>query len=96
MSYTNYSLLLRIQHYANQSDIQMAGMLSCAFSYRSENPDVAQTRLSSKSVNVSVSMLNLSSVEINILAWSGTSTMLIVSLVINALCVLIIHIVFCS
>ncbi|XP_043265294.1 GATOR complex protein WDR59 isoform X1 [Colletes gigas] len=42
-----------IQHYANQSDIQMAGMLSCAFSYRSENPDVAQTRLSSKSVNVS-------------------------------------------
>ncbi|XP_076291004.1 WD repeat domain 59 isoform X3 [Lasioglossum baleicum] len=42
-----------IQHYANQSDIQMAGMLSCAFSYRSENPDVVQTRLSSKSVNVS-------------------------------------------
>ncbi|XP_076242534.1 WD repeat domain 59 isoform X2 [Calliopsis andreniformis] len=42
-----------IQHYANQSDIQMAGMLSCAFSSRSENPDVAQTRLSSKSVNVS-------------------------------------------
>ena len=36
----------------------MAGMLSCAFSYRSENPDVVQTRLSSKSVNVSVSMLN--------------------------------------
>ncbi|XP_050579579.1 GATOR complex protein WDR59 isoform X2 [Bombus affinis] len=42
-----------IQHYANQSDIQMAGMLSCAFSYRLENPDVAQTRLSSKSINVS-------------------------------------------
>ncbi|KAG7207480.1 hypothetical protein KM043_009113 [Ampulex compressa] len=42
-----------IQHYANQSDIQMAGMLSCAFSYRSENPDVTQTRLGSKSVNVS-------------------------------------------
>ncbi|KAK1120006.1 hypothetical protein K0M31_012736 [Melipona bicolor] len=42
-----------IQHYANQSDIQMAGMLSCAFSYRSENPDVAQTRLNSKSINVS-------------------------------------------
>ncbi|XP_076222881.1 WD repeat domain 59 isoform X2 [Nomia melanderi] len=42
-----------IQHYANQSDIQMAGMLSCAFSYRSENLDVVQNRLSSKSVNVS-------------------------------------------
>lgn len=34
----------------------MAGMLSCAFSYRSENPDVAQTR-SSKSINISVSIL---------------------------------------
>ncbi|XP_014479505.1 PREDICTED: WD repeat-containing protein 59 isoform X2 [Dinoponera quadriceps] len=42
-----------IQHYANLSDIQMAGMLSCAFSYRSENTDAAQTRLISKSVNVS-------------------------------------------
>ncbi|XP_050454486.1 GATOR complex protein WDR59 isoform X2 [Cataglyphis hispanica] len=42
-----------IQHYANQSDIQMAGMLSCALSYRSENTDAAQTRLTSKSVNVS-------------------------------------------
>ncbi|OAD54322.1 WD repeat-containing protein 59 [Eufriesea mexicana] len=42
-----------IQHYANQSDIQMAGMLSCAFSFRSESPDVSQTRLSSKSINVS-------------------------------------------
>lgn len=42
-----------IQHYAKQSDIQMAGMLSCAFSYRSENPDVAQTRISSKSINIS-------------------------------------------
>ncbi|XP_076764679.1 WD repeat domain 59 isoform X1 [Xylocopa sonorina] len=42
-----------IQHYANQSDIQMAGMLSCAFSYRSENSDVAQTRISNKSINVS-------------------------------------------
>ncbi|XP_029054002.1 GATOR complex protein WDR59 isoform X1 [Osmia bicornis bicornis] len=42
-----------IQHYANQSDIQMAGMLSCAFSYRSENSDISQTRLSSKSINVS-------------------------------------------
>lgn len=35
----------------------MAGMLSCAFSYRSENPDVAQTRMSSKSINISVSTL---------------------------------------
>ncbi|XP_047366050.1 GATOR complex protein WDR59 isoform X2 [Vespa velutina] len=42
-----------IQHYANQSDIQMAGMLSCAFSYRSENVDATQTRIVSKSVNVS-------------------------------------------
>ncbi|XP_017879158.1 GATOR complex protein WDR59 isoform X2 [Ceratina calcarata] len=41
-----------IQHYANQSDIQMAGMLSCAFSYRSENSDV-QSRLNSKSINIS-------------------------------------------
>ncbi|XP_043285500.1 GATOR complex protein WDR59 isoform X2 [Venturia canescens] len=42
-----------IQHYASQSDIQMAGMLSCAFSYRSENPDVSQSRILSKSVNAS-------------------------------------------
>ncbi|XP_012235411.1 GATOR2 complex protein WDR59 isoform X2 [Linepithema humile] len=42
-----------IQHYANQSDVQMAGMLSCALSYRSENTDAAQMRLTSKSVNVS-------------------------------------------
>lgn len=48
--------LLRVQHYANQSDVQMAGMLSCALSNRLENTDVAQTsRLISKSVNVSVS-----------------------------------------
>ena len=49
-------LFFRIQHYANQSDIQMAGMLSCAFSYRSENPDMSQNRFISKSVNVSVSV----------------------------------------
>ncbi|XP_008215215.1 GATOR complex protein WDR59 isoform X1 [Nasonia vitripennis] len=42
-----------IQHYANQSDIQMAGMLSCAFSCRSENSDMLQSRFISKSVNVS-------------------------------------------
>ncbi|XP_011330381.2 GATOR complex protein WDR59 isoform X2 [Ooceraea biroi] len=43
-----------IQHYANQSDVQMAGMLSCALSHRSENTEAVQTRLSnSKSVNVS-------------------------------------------
>ncbi|KAH0953331.1 hypothetical protein HN011_003128 [Eciton burchellii] len=43
-----------IQHYANQSDVQMAGMLSCALSHRSENTDATQIRLnSSKSVNVS-------------------------------------------
>ncbi|XP_020283818.1 WD repeat-containing protein 59 isoform X2 [Pseudomyrmex gracilis] len=43
-----------VQHYANQSDVQMAGMLSCALSNRLENTDVAQTsRLISKSVNVS-------------------------------------------
>ncbi|XP_036149984.1 GATOR complex protein WDR59 isoform X3 [Monomorium pharaonis] len=40
-----------IQHYAKQSDVQMAGMLSCALSYRSENTDTSQTRLTSKSVN---------------------------------------------
>lgn len=34
----------------------MAGMLSCAFSYRSENSDMAQNRFVSKSVNVSVSI----------------------------------------
>jgi len=48
--------LFRIQHYAKQSDVQMAGMLSCTLSYRSENMDALQTRLISKSVNVSVSM----------------------------------------
>ncbi|XP_044008732.1 GATOR complex protein WDR59 isoform X2 [Aphidius gifuensis] len=32
-----------IQHYANQSDIQMAGMLSCAFSHRSANHDTNKT-----------------------------------------------------
>ncbi|XP_071574180.1 GATOR2 complex protein WDR59 isoform X1 [Temnothorax nylanderi] len=42
-----------IQHYAKQSDVQMAGMLSCALSYRSENTDASQTKLTSKSVNVS-------------------------------------------
>ncbi|XP_046619943.1 GATOR complex protein WDR59 isoform X1 [Neodiprion virginianus] len=42
-----------IQHYASQSDIQMAGMLSCTFTYRSENQDVGQGRAVSKSVNVS-------------------------------------------
>ncbi|XP_058792882.1 GATOR complex protein WDR59 isoform X2 [Phymastichus coffea] len=42
-----------IQHYANQSDVQMAGMLSCAFSCRSENSDMLQNRFVSKSVNVS-------------------------------------------
>ncbi|XP_024939455.1 GATOR complex protein WDR59 isoform X2 [Cephus cinctus] len=42
-----------IQHYASQSDIQMAGMLSCTFSYRSENSDSIQGRSISKSVNVS-------------------------------------------
>ncbi|XP_012266162.2 GATOR complex protein WDR59 isoform X2 [Athalia rosae] len=42
-----------IQHYASQSDIQMAGMLSCTFSYRSDNHDSAQGRAISKSVNVS-------------------------------------------
>ncbi|XP_033209971.1 GATOR complex protein WDR59 isoform X1 [Belonocnema kinseyi] len=42
-----------IEHYAKQSDIQMAGMLSCAFSYRSENADLNQGRMISKSVNVS-------------------------------------------
>ncbi|XP_015109430.1 GATOR complex protein WDR59 isoform X1 [Diachasma alloeum] len=41
-----------IQHYANQSDVQMAAMLSCAVSYRSENHDNSQT-LPSKSVNIS-------------------------------------------
>ncbi|XP_066594215.1 GATOR2 complex protein WDR59 isoform X2 [Prorops nasuta] len=40
-----------IQHYANQSDVQMAGMLSCAFSQRSEGSDSSQTRINSKSVN---------------------------------------------
>lgn len=49
-------LFFRIQHYANQSDIQMAGMLSCAFSCRSENSDMSQNRSISKSVNVSVSV----------------------------------------
>lgn len=44
-----------IQHYANQSDIQMAGMLSCAFNYRSDNSDSSQCRLANKSMNVSVS-----------------------------------------
>lgn len=62
--FTTIRLYFRIQHYANQSDIQMAGMLSCAFSYRLENPDVAQTRLSSKSINVSVSTLYLFFVDI--------------------------------
>ncbi|KAJ8687709.1 hypothetical protein QAD02_023503 [Eretmocerus hayati] len=42
-----------IQHYANQSDIQMAAMLSCAFSCRYENSDPTQNRHVSKSVNVS-------------------------------------------
>lgn len=37
----------------------MAGMLSCAFSYRSENVDATQTRIVSKSVNVSVSDLTV-------------------------------------
>ncbi|XP_034942224.1 GATOR complex protein WDR59 isoform X2 [Chelonus insularis] len=40
-----------IQHYVNQSDIQMAGMLSCVFNNRSENHDGNQGY--SKSVNVS-------------------------------------------
>ncbi|KAK0087002.1 hypothetical protein PV326_005337 [Microctonus aethiopoides] len=42
-----------IQHYINQTDTQMAGMLSCAFSYRSENHDFNQGYFVSKSVNVS-------------------------------------------
>ncbi|XP_053594553.1 GATOR complex protein WDR59 isoform X1 [Microplitis demolitor] len=42
-----------IQHYVNQSDIQMAGMLSCVFSNRSENLDNNHGYSSSKSVNVS-------------------------------------------
>ncbi|XP_023248559.1 GATOR complex protein WDR59 isoform X2 [Copidosoma floridanum] len=42
-----------IQHYANQSDIQMAGTLSCAFSHRLDCVDVPQNRFISKSVNVS-------------------------------------------
>lgn len=58
ITYVYNIICFRIQHYANQSDIQMAGMLSCAFSYRSENSDISQTRLSSKSINVSVSMLH--------------------------------------
>jgi len=37
----------------------MAGMLSCTLNYRSENMDALQTRLTSKSVNVSVSNCNL-------------------------------------
>ena len=52
-------IIFRIQHYAKQSDIQMAGMLSCAFSYRSENADSNQGRMISKSVNVSVSIFKL-------------------------------------
>lgn len=35
----------------------MAGMLSCAFSNRSENSDMANHRFVSKSVNVSVSVM---------------------------------------
>ncbi|XP_012270221.1 GATOR complex protein WDR59 [Orussus abietinus] len=42
-----------IQHYAGQSDVQMAGMLSCMISYRSEKSDTGQCRSISKSVNVS-------------------------------------------
>ncbi|KAG8038614.1 hypothetical protein G9C98_007321 [Cotesia typhae] len=42
-----------IQHYVNQSDIQMAGMLSCVFSDRSESHDNSLGYLTSKSVNVS-------------------------------------------
>ncbi|CAG5096559.1 Similar to WDR59: GATOR complex protein WDR59 (Homo sapiens) [Cotesia congregata] len=42
-----------IQHYVNQSDIQMAGMLSCVFSDRSESHGNSLGYLTSKSVNVS-------------------------------------------
>lgn len=47
---------LRIAHYAQQRDIQMAAMLCCAFGSRTENQDGYKAKHLSKSANISVSI----------------------------------------
>lgn len=50
------SSFLRIAHFAHQSDIQMAAMLSCTFSPRSDHQDTNRFKSTlCKAVNVTVS-----------------------------------------